>query len=108
MKGEGIVYSLHSILSLHQSTRRVMVQMMTSSPRRRPVQSQNPSLAVQVQVQVQAVETPVQTRQAVILRAGRAMPTVTPRAMQSQNIRSGKRRNLTNPTKTQTRKLFQR
>ena len=85
-----------------------MVQMMTPSPRRHPVLNQNPILAVQVQVQVQAVETPVQTWPAVIPRAGRAMPTVTPGAMLPQNVRSGKRRNLTNSTKTQMRELFQR
>ena len=65
-----------SATCLHQSTRRVMVQTTTPSPRRRPVLNQNQILAVQVQVQV--VETPVQTWPAVILEAGRMTPTAMP------------------------------
>ena len=82
--------------------------MTMPSPRRHPVLNENPILAVQVQVRVQAVETPVQTRPAVIPGVGRATPTAMTGAMLSRNVRSGERRNLTNPTKTQTRKLFQR
>ena len=76
------------------------------SPRRRPVLNQNQILAVQVRVQV--VGIPVQTRPAVVLEAGKMTPTATPRARPPRNIRSGGRGNLINPTETLTRKLFQR
>ena len=94
----------------NQSTWWVMVRTTMPSPRRRPAPNQNPVLAVPVQVwaQVQAVKTPAPTQPAVIPGAGKATPTATPGAMLPRNARSGKRRNLTNPPKTQMRKLFQR